>query len=44
VEELLVSSIVCVKGSDVMQIEIHTAEPLVPDPNYFEIEIAIKIF
>jgi hypothetical protein len=27
--------------SDVRQIEIHTAEPLVPDPSPFEIEIAI---
>jgi hypothetical protein len=27
--------------SDVKQIEIHTAEPLVPDPNPFEVEIPI---
>jgi hypothetical protein len=27
--------------SDVRQIEIHTAEPLVLDPSYFEIEIVI---
>jgi hypothetical protein len=27
--------------SDVRQIEIHTAEPLVPDPSPFEVEIAI---
>jgi hypothetical protein len=27
--------------SDVRQIEIHTAEPLVPDPGTFESEIAI---
>jgi hypothetical protein len=27
--------------SDVRQIEIHTAEPLVPDPSPFEAEIAI---
>jgi hypothetical protein len=27
--------------SDVRQIEIHTAEPLVPDPRSFEVEIAI---
>jgi hypothetical protein len=26
--------------SDVRQIEIHTAEPLVPDPSPFEVEIA----
>jgi hypothetical protein len=28
--------------SDVRQIEIHTAEPLVPDPSPFEVEIAIE--
>jgi hypothetical protein len=27
--------------SDVRQIEIHTAEPLVPDPSPFEVKIAI---
>jgi hypothetical protein len=27
--------------SDVRQTEIHTAEPLVPDPSPFEVEIAI---
>jgi hypothetical protein len=27
--------------SDVRQIEIDTAEPLVPDPSFFEVEIAI---
>jgi hypothetical protein len=27
--------------SDVRQIEIHTAEPLVPDPSPFEVENAI---
>jgi hypothetical protein len=26
--------------SDIWQIEIHTAEPLVPDPNPLEVEIA----
>jgi hypothetical protein len=29
------------RASDVRQIEIHTAEPLVPDPRPFEVEIAI---
>jgi hypothetical protein len=29
--------------SDVRQIEIHTAEPLVPDPSPFEVEVAIAI-
>jgi hypothetical protein len=28
--------------SDVRQIEIHTAEPIVPDPSPFEVEIAIR--
>jgi hypothetical protein len=28
--------------SDVRQIEIQTAEPLVPDPSSFEVEIAIS--
>jgi hypothetical protein len=27
--------------SDVRQIEIHTVEPLVPDPSAFEVEIAV---
>jgi hypothetical protein len=27
--------------SDIRQIEIHTVEPLVPDPSPFEVEIAI---
>jgi hypothetical protein len=27
---------------DVRRIEIHTAEPLVPDPSPFEVEIAIE--
>jgi hypothetical protein len=30
--------------SDVRQIEIHTTEPLVPDPSPFEVEIAIAKF
>jgi hypothetical protein len=28
--------------SDVRQTEIHTADPLVPHPSHFEVEIAIK--
>jgi hypothetical protein len=32
------------KVSDVRQIEIHTAEPLVPDPSPSEVEIAIAKF
>jgi hypothetical protein len=35
--ELLNERRVC----DVRQIEIHTAEPLIPDPIHFEVEIAI---
>jgi len=31
----------CLKANDVMQSKIHTAEPLVPDPSAFEIELAI---
>jgi hypothetical protein len=29
--------------SDVGQMEIHTAEPLVPDPSHFEVEISIAV-
>jgi len=28
--------------NDVRQTEIHTAEPLVPEPSAFEVEMAIK--
>jgi hypothetical protein len=30
--------------NDVRQTEIHTAEPLVPEPSYFEVEIATESF
>jgi hypothetical protein len=30
------------RDSDVRQIEIHTAEPLVPDLSPFEVEVAIE--
>jgi hypothetical protein len=30
--------------SDVRQIEVHTAEPLVPGPSHLEVEIAIAKF
>jgi hypothetical protein len=30
--------------SDVRQIDVHTAEPLVPDPSCLEVEIAITKF
>jgi hypothetical protein len=29
-------------GNDVRQTEIHTAEPLVPEPTAFEVEVATK--
>jgi hypothetical protein len=41
VEELLLSVINIHRVSDVRQIEINTAELLVPDPSPFEAEIAI---
>jgi hypothetical protein len=31
------------RASDVRQIEIHTAQPLVPDPGAFDVEIAITM-
>jgi hypothetical protein len=41
VEELLLSVIEFCNVSDVRQIEIHTAEALVPAPNHLEVEISI---
>jgi 5-hydroxyisourate hydrolase-like protein (transthyretin family) len=41
VEELLVSVNESANVSDVRQIEIHMAEPLVPGPSRLEVEIAI---
>jgi hypothetical protein len=43
VEELLLSGIEYTvhKVSNARQLEIHTAEPVVPDPSPFEVEIAI---
>ena len=32
----------CVTVKDVRQEEIHTAEPLVPEPSAFEVELAIE--
>jgi hypothetical protein len=40
VKELLLSVIECA-CHDVRQIEVHTAEPLVPGPSHLEVEIAI---
>jgi hypothetical protein len=44
VEELLFSVIECANVSDVRQIEVHTAESLVPGPSRLEVEIAIAKF
>jgi hypothetical protein len=36
------SQLMCVHGvKDIRQTEIHTAEPLVPEPSAFEVEMAI---
>jgi hypothetical protein len=40
-EELLFSVIELYKVSDVRQMEIHTAQPLVPGPSPLDVEIAI---
>jgi hypothetical protein len=43
VEELF-SKLLNVHGdNDVKQTEIHTAQPLVPEPSAFEVEMAIEI-
>jgi len=37
------SQLLNVRGdNDVRQTEIHTAEPVVPDPSAFEVELAIE--
>jgi len=41
VEELFLPVIQCDGVKDVGQAEIHTAEPLVPEPSAFEFELAI---
>jgi hypothetical protein len=41
VEELIFSVLNVHRSSDVRQREIHTAEPLVPDPRPFSFQIAI---
>jgi hypothetical protein len=40
-EELLLQLLNVHNVSDIRQIEIHRAEPLLPDPSLFEVEIAI---
>jgi hypothetical protein len=42
VEEPLISAVQCTWISEVRQTEIHTAEPLVPEPCAFEFEISIE--
>jgi len=42
VEEPFLSVIEFTRVNDVRQTEIHTAKPLVPEPNAFEIDMAIK--
>jgi hypothetical protein len=42
VEESFISAIECTEVNDVRQTEIHTAEPLVPEPSDSEVEIAIE--
>jgi hypothetical protein len=42
VEESFLSAIECTWGYDVMQTEIHTSEPLVPEPSDSEAEMAIE--
>jgi len=41
VEEPFLSAVKCAYNSDVRQTEIYTAEPLVPEPSAFEVEMAI---
>jgi hypothetical protein len=42
VEEPFLSAIECTWVHDVRQREIHTAEPTVPQPSAFEVEMAIE--
>jgi hypothetical protein len=42
VEELFLSAINVSGVNGVRQTEIHTPEPLVPEPNAFEVELAIE--
>jgi hypothetical protein len=41
VDKLLLSTIECPAGGGIMQTEIQTAEPFVPEPRIFEVEIAV---
>jgi len=42
-EELYLSAIQRAYIKDVRQAEIHTAEPLIPEPSAFEFELAIDM-
>jgi len=42
VEELFLPAVELHRVNDVRQTEIHTAEPLVPEPSASEIELAIE--
>jgi hypothetical protein len=42
VEETLLSAVQCTWVSDIRQTKIHTAEPLVPEPSTFEVEMVIE--
>jgi hypothetical protein len=42
VDEPVLSAVQCTLVSDVRQTQIHTAEPLVPEPSAFEVDLAIE--
>jgi hypothetical protein len=42
VEETFLSAMECTKFNDVRQTEMHTAEPLMPEPSAFVFEMAIE--
>jgi len=42
VEEPFLPTVECTWVNDVRQTEIHTTEPLVPQPSAFEVEMAIE--
>jgi hypothetical protein len=42
VEEPFLSTIECTWDNDARQTEVHSAERLVPEPNAFEVEMAIE--
>jgi hypothetical protein len=44
IEQLCVERFNVHKASDLMQIEVHTAEPLVPESSSFDVDVAIAKF